>query len=126
MSLIPQLPETEFERPSAAAAHRHEREQVRDGSLVVVLAATLEAMAHNWHSGRPRPAEEWLAEYPELAGDPESAVRVVYEEFCLREERGERVEPNELFNRFPQWREQLAVVLDCHRLLRQDSEPEKT
>ncbi len=126
MGLVPQLPETEFERPSAAAARQHEREQVRDGSLVVVLAATLEAMAHNWHSGRPRPAEEWLGEYPELAADPESAVRVVYEEFCLREERGERVEQTELFGRFPQWREQLAVVLDCHRLLRQDPEPEKT
>ncbi len=93
--------------------------------MVVVLAATLEAMAHNWHSGRPRPAEEWLSEYPELTGDPESAVRVVYEEFCLREERGERVEPKELFDRFPHWREQLAVVLDCHRLLRQDPEPDK-
>jgi serine/threonine protein kinase/Flp pilus assembly protein TadD len=126
VSLSPQLPETEFERPSVAAARRQEREQVRGGSLVVVLASTLEAMAHHWHSGRPRRAEEWLAEFPELAADPESAVRVVYEEFCLREERGERVEPKELFDRFPQWHEQLAVVLDCHRLLRNVDEPEQT
>src|SRR5438270_13705916 len=109
MSGSPQLPETEFERPSDAALRRRQREQVRDGSLVVVLAATLEAMAHQWHSGKPRPAEQWLADYPELAADPESAVRVVYEEFCLREERGERVESTELYTRFPHWREPLAV-----------------
>jgi serine/threonine protein kinase/Flp pilus assembly protein TadD len=125
VSLSPQLPETEFERPSVTSARRQEREQVRGGSLVVVLASTLEAMAHHWHSGRPRRAEEWLAEFPELAADPESAVRVVYEEFCLREERGERVEAKELFDRFPQWHEQLAVVLDCHRLLRNVNEPEQ-
>jgi eukaryotic-like serine/threonine-protein kinase len=125
MSVSPQLPETEFERPSAAVARQQQREQIRDGSLVVVLAATLEAMTHQWHSGKPRPAEEWLADYPELAADPESAVRVVYEEFCLREERGERVEPNELYSRFPQWRDPLAVVLDCHRLLRNVPEPDQ-
>ena len=46
-----------------------------------------------------------------------AAVRVIYEEICLREERGDKVSAAEVVRRFPQWRQELEVLLDCHGLL---------
>jgi serine/threonine protein kinase/Tfp pilus assembly protein PilF len=123
MSVSPQLPETKDEQPPSAIARKQPSDPIRDDSLSGILAATLERMADEWQAGQARPAEKWLADYPELNADPEAAVRIVYEECCLREERGEQVESAELYRRFPQWHEALEVVLDCHRLLRNIDEP---
>jgi serine/threonine protein kinase/Flp pilus assembly protein TadD len=74
-------------------------------------------MAADWRRGDCRPAESYLECHPELLAYPEQAVRLVYEEVCLRQERGEDVAGEELAHRFPDWAEQLAVLLDCHRLV---------
>ncbi len=87
------------------------------------LTAALDAMADEWASGRRRPAEEWLAEHPELQADPKLAVRLVYEELCLREDRGEAVTSTEFYQRFPQWRDDLAMLLKVHRFLSPDRKP---
>jgi serine/threonine protein kinase/tetratricopeptide (TPR) repeat protein len=79
-------------------------------------------MARRWRAGeRPR-AEEFLARHPELADDPEAAVDLVYEEICLRQEAGEPSAEEEVLARFPQWRRQLQLLLECHRVL----EPERS
>lgn len=83
-------------------------------------AGILEQMAAAWRDGQPSAAERILAEHPELAASPNLAVRVIFEEVCLREESGQTVDDEELFRRFPQWRDALEVVLDCHHLLGQD------
>ena len=44
-------------------------------------------------------------------------MRVIYEEACLRQERGEEVAPDEYARRFPRWADELAVLLDCHGLM---------
>ena len=80
-------------------------------------------MADEWRGGTGRPAEVWLAENPQIAAQPEDAVRIVYEEFCLREEHGEQPETEQYFRRFPQWHDQLAVVLQCHKLFGEDDLP---
>jgi serine/threonine protein kinase/Flp pilus assembly protein TadD len=77
-----------------------------------------EEMAAAWQRGDRRPAEDYLEQYPELLGTPEEAVRLVYEEVCLRQEGGEEVAPLELARRFPGWADELAVLLECHRLMR--------
>ena len=87
------------------------------------LTVALAQMADLWNGGKSVRAEQVLQEHPEVAADPETAVRIVYEEICLREERGEQVESAEFYRRFPQWHDALAVVLDCHRLLRNVQEP---
>jgi serine/threonine protein kinase/Flp pilus assembly protein TadD len=74
-------------------------------------------MAAAWRRGERLPAEAWLARHPELLDRPEEAVRLVYEEVCLRQERGEDVAAEELSRRFPGWSAELAVLLDCHRLI---------
>jgi serine/threonine protein kinase/tetratricopeptide (TPR) repeat protein len=82
--------------------------------LVDGLAAE---MAAAWRRGERVPAEAFLARYPDLLDTPEDAVRLVYEEVCLRQENGEAVAADELSRRFPRWSGELAVLLDCHRLL---------
>jgi eukaryotic-like serine/threonine-protein kinase len=94
-----------------------------EGPLAAELATALEQMADQWHSGHSKSAEQCLADHPELKADPEAAIRIVYEEYCLREEQGERMDTSEILGRFPQWHDALAVLLDCHRLLRNEQEP---
>jgi serine/threonine protein kinase/Tfp pilus assembly protein PilF len=78
-------------------------------------------MSAAWHAGRQTPAEEWLDRHPQIAARADRAVRLVYEEICLREERGIPVDSSEIYRRFPQWQNALQVLLDCHRLI----EPER-
>jgi serine/threonine protein kinase/Flp pilus assembly protein TadD len=80
-------------------------------------------MAAAWRRGERLPAEDWLARHPELLDRPEEAVRLVYEEVCLRQEHGEEVTAEELARRFPRWSAELAVLLDCHRLMQSGLPP---
>jgi len=73
-----------------------------------------------WQAGSTILAEQWLDRHPEVNSKPEIAVLVIYEELCLREERGEEVDSAELYRRFPQFRDALSVVLSCHRLMHAD------
>jgi serine/threonine protein kinase/Flp pilus assembly protein TadD len=64
-------------------------------------------------------AEDLLGQHPEL--DDEAAVRLVFEEFCLREELGEPADPADVVRRFPHLRDEIEVLLDCHRLIESSS-----
>jgi serine/threonine protein kinase/Tfp pilus assembly protein PilF len=75
-------------------------------------------MTSAWRRGDRAPAETYLARHPELLDNAEQAVRLVYEEVCLRQECGEEVAADELARRFPRWAGELAVLLDCHHLMR--------
>jgi serine/threonine protein kinase/Flp pilus assembly protein TadD len=72
-----------------------------------------EMVAAMRHSPSPR-AEEVLARLPGLTD--EDAVRVVFEEACLRLERGEGSVTAEILGRFPRWAPQLGLLLECKRL----------
>lgn len=74
-----------------------------------------EQMAAAWRGGERPGAEEFLARHPEL-GDA-SAIRLIYEEVCLRQEAGLEVDPAEFLGRFPMWQAELEVLLACHQLL---------
>jgi serine/threonine protein kinase/Flp pilus assembly protein TadD len=74
-------------------------------------------MAADWARGECHPAEHYLAPLPEPRDSSEGAVRLIYEEVCLRRERGEEVASEELARRFPRWAGELAVILECHRLV---------
>jgi serine/threonine protein kinase/lipoprotein NlpI len=68
-------------------------------------------MAERWHEGEHPLAEEYLARHPELCGQPDAVVRLIYEEICLRQENGQETASMEVVQRFPQWREQLEDIL---------------
>lgn len=74
----------------------------------------LERQRTDFASGRRRRVEEYLAEEPRLAQNPELLVDLVYAEFRLREEAGEGPLAVEYLRRFPQLREQLAPLFEVH------------
>ena len=86
------------------------------GSGAGSLASELvDEMVAAWRRGERLAAEAFLDRHPELS--TESALRLIHEEVCLRQEAGLNVGTAEVVNRFPQWRAQLALLLDCHRLI---------
>jgi serine/threonine protein kinase len=74
-------------------------------------------MTRRWRTGERPPVEEFLAQHPDLWQYPEAAADLIYEELCLREEYGPGVSIEEVLERFPQWRPQVELLLDCQRLL---------
>ncbi|MFL5245976.1 MAG: protein kinase domain-containing protein [Gemmataceae bacterium] len=88
------------------------------GKGISLVDRVVEEMAERWSKGEGPLAEEFLDRYPELKSQPETAVRVIYEEFCLRQDHGKEIPPSEILGRFPQWREQLEVLLECDFLIK--------
>ena len=82
------------------------------GSLATQL---VEEMVAAWRRGEQPAAEAFLDRHPELS--TEAALRLIHEEVCLRQEAGLEVVTAELVNRFPQWRAELELLLDCQRLM---------
>jgi tetratricopeptide (TPR) repeat protein len=88
------------------------------GEALDGLAARLaDKLVVAWRQGQCRPVEDFLAKYPELQTHPPAALRLVYEEFCLRQELGQEISIDDFAARFPQWDQKLRVLLDCHCLL---------
>jgi serine/threonine protein kinase len=77
--------------------------------------AFLAEMRERWKSGERPLAEEFLARQPSLLHQPEAALELIYEEICLRDERGEQPAADDLVRRFPQWEPQLRLLLECHQ-----------
>jgi serine/threonine protein kinase len=82
-----------------------------------------EDMARRWRGGERRVVEDYLARYPGLAEHPEAAAELIYEELCLRREAGQPQAAADVLRRFPRWREQLRVVLECQQLLEAGPDP---
>lgn len=102
-------------RPSATIVAR---KTGAANSLIEQLANEVQReMLSAWQAGGTVLAEQWLDRHPEVKAKPEMAVLVIYEELCLREERGEHVDSAELYGRFPEYKDALSVVLSCHRLM---------
>lgn len=74
-------------------------------------------LANAWRQGSIASVEEFFAEYPESLADSEIAVRLIYEEYCLRQEAGDTIVQKEFLDRFPRWKSKLEIVLDCHQLV---------
>lgn len=67
--------------------------------------------------GEPAHAEQYLAQFPYLAGDEEAAVELIYTEFATREELGLHPQADEFIERFPKRAAALRRQFDIHRLL---------
>jgi serine/threonine protein kinase/Flp pilus assembly protein TadD len=74
----------------------------------------LEAMLAAIERGETPRAEDFLAQVPGAA--TEDALRIVFEEACLRLEQGETSLTAEFVARFPQWQAQLGLLLECKGL----------
>lgn len=81
----------------------------------VLLALLRKVMVLSDEENRPVEVEGLLASHPEL--NVEARVALIYEEFCLRRDRGEAVDPTEYRLRFPTLSERLQRLFDIHDLL---------
>lgn len=88
-----------------------------DDPVMARAAALAERLGASWRRGVCCRAEELLAEHPSITAHPRAAVRVIYEEVCQRQERGDEPALAELQERFPQWHDELVIVLNCHRIM---------
>jgi serine/threonine protein kinase/Tfp pilus assembly protein PilF len=88
-----------------------------DSSIEALVDRLADEMARRWRDGERPLAEEYFGRNPELLGFPEAAAELIYEEVCLRQEFGEPAALEEVLGRFPQWQDQLRVLLDCHQLM---------
>jgi hypothetical protein len=89
----------------------------------ILVDRLIEEMSAAWDKGQGPRSEEFLDRYPQLGADPEAATRLIYEEICLRQEHGQEMTAAEIVLRFPQWREQLGVLVNFHSLLRDQPGP---
>jgi serine/threonine protein kinase/WD40 repeat protein len=85
--------------------------------------AALEAAVR---SSSDRRAEDVLAEYPAVAGDPEAALELVYTEFVLLEQLGRAPSPDDWYRRFPQWRTDLEQMFEVHTALKLEDAQRKS
>lgn len=70
-----------------------------------------------WTAGRvPLDARAVLLAHPELRANVQLVLELAYEEFCLRAERGETVDPDSFSERFPSCRVLLRDLLVTHQL----------
>jgi hypothetical protein len=69
---------------------------------------------HRWHAGECLVVEDYFARHPAVGSDPEAALLLVYGEFLVREERGEKPCPGDYLSRFPQCAAALCRQLDFH------------
>ena len=81
-----------------------------------------EELRRRWQSGDRITSEELLNQRPYLSHDPLQAVDIIYEEFCLRFAAGQVDAAAQVFDRFPQWADQLRLMIEFHSLLQFDAD----
>src|SRR5262249_24806929 len=70
-----------------------------------------------WQAGEPVPAEAYLRQYPRLREHADGLLNLVYNEFRLRDQRGEAPAPAEYLARFPDHAEALQPLLELHQAM---------
>jgi serine/threonine protein kinase/tetratricopeptide (TPR) repeat protein len=83
----------------------------------VLVEQLAREMRRRWQRRENPLAEEFLNRHPELWLEPLAAIEVIYEEIHLREEQGAKDAWSVLFARFPQWRDHLEALQECHQAL---------
>jgi serine/threonine protein kinase len=81
-----------------------------------LLAGLAQEMGERWRRGERPTVEEFLQRHETLQ-ERGAALELIYEEFCLRSQHGPAVTAAEYLDRFPQYREELEILLGCHALL---------
>ena len=81
------------------------------------LSALIKAdLRCRFERGQTAEISDYLGCFPALRGDDSRIISLIYEEFCLREERGDSVDVEAFCDRYPDWRDSLVSQLQYHRL----------
>lgn len=85
------------------------------------LRSACAELGRRLRAGEPCAAEDFLDAEPDLADRPEAALELIYTEFAVREELGQRPAPFDWLTHFPAYRERLDRLLHVHERLRLDA-----
>ena len=86
-----------------------------DRSLPALSALLKMHMRLRLERGETPAAVDYFDEFPELKAEKDRVVSLVYEEFCLCEEKGLTADPSRFCSRYADWRDSLASQLEYHR-----------
>ncbi len=110
-------------RTGVADITRHLAE-LPGGASINALAAMVKAeIRARFARGESVTVADYLERFPALVEDKERVVSLVYEEYCLREERGERPDTAIFCERYSPWKDSLESQLRYHRVLSQVAGP---
>jgi serine/threonine protein kinase len=96
---------------------RPDADMDRQQRLTCLGALVKADLRRRFDLGESPAVREYLDDFPELGEADSRVLSLVYEEFCLREERGESLDVDSFCDRYPTWKESLASQLGYHRLL---------
>lgn len=80
------------------------------------ISLQVEAMASAWTRGEELTAAQLIERNPGLGR--EAAIRLVFEEIGLARDLGRPIDSQEVLARYPEWRGELEILLECDELLR--------
>jgi serine/threonine protein kinase len=77
----------------------------------------LSAVVTRWREGETPDVQGLLADHPEFRGDKRVLLDLLYEEVCLREERGDSPRVEEYIEEFPEYTASLRRLFETHEIL---------
>jgi serine/threonine protein kinase len=83
------------------------------GDCEAQVARLAEEMTRAWRRGERPGAEHYLDRHPDLAGRPAAVMDLLFEEISLRHQYDEPVDVDDIVRRFPAWKQQIEVLVQC-------------
>ena len=99
------------------ARHRADAGDGRGGSVSLLAALVKADLRCRYDRGERPAAADYLDRYPDLRAAGERVLSLIYEEYCLREERDGRPDTAEFCARYGEWKDSLESQLNYHRVL---------
>jgi tRNA A-37 threonylcarbamoyl transferase component Bud32 len=106
---------------SSPNQHGRDGRQIPDDATQADLDAVWIDMRRRWRAGDRVPAEAYLSA-PQAPYGESQIVDLIYGEFCLREESGEKPSAEEYENRFPRFAMEIRRQIAVHRALAETSD----
>jgi serine/threonine protein kinase/transcriptional regulator with XRE-family HTH domain len=125
VDLAVQLLEDEWRRHGQVDLNRLWEEQkrllaVENDDSVALLAELIKAdLRCRYERGQSPSITEYLESFSELRGTDDRVLSLIYEQFCLGEERGDVIDVEAFCARYPRWKDSLLSQLQYHRLFSQ-------
>ncbi len=125
VDLTVQLLEDEWRRHGEADLKRIWMDQrahlvVEDDDPIALLSELIKTdLRCRYARGQTPSVTGYLDAFSELRGAKSRVLSVIYEQFCLGEERGDRIDVESFCDRYPQWKDSLLSQLQYHRLISQ-------
>ena len=117
--------EDEWRRNGHADVNRIWTEQKQslrldEGESVAFLAELIKAdLRCRYERGESPSVTGYLNSYKELRDADSRVVSLIYERYCLGEERGDVIDVESFCARYPQWQDSLRSQLQCHHMFSQ-------